>query len=318
MVVAIKVRLEKMKEILDRLRELAYLPDSDERRAATWSALSPLDGEEGVALSLDYAQNHSLIAEADREALRRQSRARAAHRPWRNPVDGSLMVWIPAGPFIAGRGEASGKRHLPGFAMAVHPVTNRQFARFLASTGYSPPPWHPLAHLYLKHWEVGGCPEALLDHPVVNVSWIDAQAYCAWACLMLPTELMWEKAARGTDGRPYPWGKVSPDTLAHVNAETTCPVGSYPRTRTAFGCQDTIGNVSEWCTLARGERWPHMVEDPIAAPELSESTVPIRGSAFLRISSQSGRMECAHGRRLKAIRRNGWLGFRPAYARFIP
>ena len=88
---------------------------------------------------------------------------------------------------------------------------------------------------------------------MVWVSYIDALPYCRWAGLTLPTEWLWEKAARGRDGRPYPWGNALAvgGASANVRCDGHSPVGSYPRTRTAYGCEDMIGNVSEWCQMTR-------------------------------------------------------------------
>ena len=92
-------------------------------------------------------------------------------------------------------------------------ITNAQFANFLAATGYTPHQEHPDNELFLQHWGEEGPPRGLEQHPVVWVSYLDAVAYCQWAGLTLPTEWLWEKAARGPDGRPYPWGdkRIYPD-----------------------------------------------------------------------------------------------------------
>ena len=160
-------------------------------------------------------------------------------------ADGSEMVLVAGGTFPMG--PARREVYLDAFYVARHPVTNRQFKKFLDVTGYEP---EGEEHRFLSHWRRGRCPDKLLDHPVVFVSWIDANAYCAWAGRRLPTEAEWEKAARGPDGRKYPWGKSDP-TPKHANFGRakggTNAVGSYPDGKSPYGILDMAGNVWEWC-----------------------------------------------------------------------
>ena len=104
----------------------------------------------------------------------------------------------------------------PAFSLARYPVTNARFATFLSETGYEPPEKHPNNERFLMHWSNGAPPKGKEDHPVVFVSYVDALAYCRWAGLMLPTEWLWEKAARGADGRIYPWGEAMPRSMSTV------------------------------------------------------------------------------------------------------
>jgi formylglycine-generating enzyme required for sulfatase activity len=134
---------------------------------------------------------------------------------------------------------------LDAFYMDKHEVTTGRYAKFLEETGHE----HP------DHWnEVD-----LAQHgtrPVIGVNWHDAEAYCQWAGKRLPTEAEWEKAARGTDGRKYPWGNEEPSrSLANYNwdgkrawegYDTLSPVGSYEVGKSPYGVYDLAGNVQEW------------------------------------------------------------------------
>jgi formylglycine-generating enzyme required for sulfatase activity len=163
-------------------------------------------------------------------------------------TDGCEAVLIPAGVFLMcpSRREV----HLDAFYMDRTPVTNRQFARFMQVTGYRPQHRGPEAGRFLAHWVRGAIPRGLEEHPVVNVSWEDACAYASWAGKRLPSEAEWEKAARGTDGRKYPWGKAEPSpSRAHYGGRHrgTSPVGVYPEGASPYGVYDMAGNVLEWC-----------------------------------------------------------------------
>ncbi|MAT99172.1 MAG: DNA-binding protein [Anaerolineaceae bacterium] len=158
---------------------------------------------------------------------------------------GLEMLLIPAGEFLYG--EEKELKFLPDFWMAKTPVTNAHYAKFVQSTGYKPP----------DHWENGEYPAELANHPVVYVSWHDATAYSKWAGLQLPAEQQWEKAARGQDGREYPWGNEWKPycNTDEARIDGTTPVGYYsPFGDSPYGCVDMSGNVWEWTNSWRDEK----------------------------------------------------------------
>lgn len=169
------------------------------------------------------------------------------------------MIRIPGGEFIRGTNERlpdEGPQHkvaVKSFYIDKYEVTNLQYSRFLTQSKRTPP----------QHFVAGKPPKGKVDHPVVYVSWYDAKAYCEWAGKRLPDDKEWEKSARGTDGRTYPWGnefdlnKVnSPVRWTTLNLEgDTTPVGAFDGGLSPYGLHDTSGNVWEW-TSSRYEAYP--------------------------------------------------------------
>ena len=151
------------------------------------------------------------------------------------------MVWVPLGPFIYGEGQGTRVVRLEqGFFVARTPVTNGEYARFVAATGRRPP----------GYWEGQAPPDRLRNHPVAHVSWRDAVDYAEWVGVRLLTDQEWEKSARGIDGRIYPWGDEFDPARCNTSESgigTTTPVRRYsPGGDSACGCADMAGNAWEW------------------------------------------------------------------------
>jgi formylglycine-generating enzyme required for sulfatase activity/uncharacterized caspase-like protein len=155
--------------------------------------------------------------------------------------DGAEMVLVPAGEFTMGSNDRDDEKpphrvHLDAYWIDKYETTNALYRRFVDATTRSAP----------SYWTDAGWNGT--SQPVAGVSWVDADAYCKWAGKRLPTEVEWEKAARGTDGRKYPWGEQWDSSKA--NAENrlgkTAPVGSYPSGVSPYGVHDMAGNAWEW------------------------------------------------------------------------
>ena len=130
-------------------------------------------------------------------------------------------------------------RFLEPYRIARYPVTNAEYEVFVNATGHTPPP----------HWTGGSVPANAATLPVIHISWYDANAYAQWAQGRLPSEAEWEKAARGADGRIYPWGNAfepSTDQEATLLTDQLTPVGNRPATVSPYGVHETAGNVWEW------------------------------------------------------------------------
>jgi formylglycine-generating enzyme required for sulfatase activity len=168
-------------------------------------------------------------------------------------VDLVPMITIPAGEFLMGSPEGKGRADerpqravfLDAFLIDQVEVTNERYMAFVKSTGHRTPP-NPYGTGPLQ--SIKGIEQL----PVVQTTWYDAKAYCTWAKKRLPTEAEWEKAARGTDGRLYPWGN-EPPTAKRANFDrewedekTLHPVGALPGGDSPYGVKDMAGNVREW------------------------------------------------------------------------
>jgi formylglycine-generating enzyme required for sulfatase activity len=210
------------------------------------------------------------------------------------------LVHIPAGPFLMGSQPEQARAceayfrlsvgtcdnevpqqqiDVPAFQISRGPISCVHYHAFIIATDHPTP----------SYWFANAPPSKVLHHPVVGVSLDDALHYCRWLSetagtpYTVPTEQQWEKAARGTDGREYPWGNAW-NPLACNTAEkgpgSTTIVGSYPHDVSPYGCVDMAGNVAEW-TISRA---------PAAAPATEPGDVIVRGG---RWSNNGNLARCA-------------------------
>ena len=207
--------------------------------------------------------------------------------PPKLPIWVPELVKVPVGPSLMGSNDrdkaASGNEKpqhtltLPDYWIGKTPVTNAQFRPFVDGDGYTnqaywttagwqwrageklvkPPYWDD------KQWNGA-------DYPVVGVSWFEAVAYCRWLSqqtgleFRLPSEAEWEKAARGADGRLYPWGntwETGRCNSEEAGRKRTTPVGQYPSGASPYGALDMAGNVWEWCATQWQKPYPYQLGD---------------------------------------------------------
>jgi formylglycine-generating enzyme required for sulfatase activity len=200
--------------------------------------------------------------------------------PWgyaeyRNERDGSVLIEVPAGSCIMGSNKQDDEVpphvvRLHSYRIAKYPVTQRQFAAFVQATGYQ------AGGDWRHHGRTWG-----EDCPVVDVSWYDAAAYCAWAGVRLPTEAEWEHAARGPQGLDYPWGNsFDPDRgwWLENSAGRAHPVGTKPQGVAFCGALDMAGNVWQWCST-QYKPYPYDAADGREAPADSAPRV-LRGGSW--------------------------------------
>ena len=216
-----------------------------------------------------------------------------------NPIDGAIMAWVPGGTFTMGSPEGVGAPNerpahqvtLTGFWIYKYEVTVAQYRVFCAATERELPPF-PAGYSWKdkRGWD----DQALQQHPIVRVTWEEAQAYATWAKASLPTEAQWEYAARGPEGHNYPWGgTATAGKLAdgwdgtkcsnYVNSVrrdlSTWPRGSFPDGVTWCGAHDMAGNVWEWCAEWFDDYTPGPKTDP-TGPTTGTRRV-VRGGSWM-------------------------------------
>ena len=237
-----------------------------------------------------------------------------------------VLVNVPAGEFLMGSStdpeateyeKPEHKVNVNAFWIDKTEVTNAMFACFVAATGYKTDAekkgsssvygeggrGDEMSLITGADWQHPRGPTSSIlgldNHPVTQISWNDAAAYCQWAGRQLPTEVQWEKAARGADGRKYPWGNRGiADNMANLADSSlnvtwadknlsdgfkfTAPVGSYPVGASPYGALDMAGNVWEWVTDSRTDSRglvPYQVPAKAATPNFGRVQV-MRGGGW--------------------------------------
>jgi formylglycine-generating enzyme required for sulfatase activity len=263
-----------------------------------------------LAVTLLLVSALPLVSPAS-DQLDRLRRSKALELP---PTVETTMVEIPEGPFTMGFDgtqslEDERPKHqvrLPTFFMDLHEVTTVQYASFLAATNRAAP-WQ---------WESVNLAQHA-DRPVIGVDWTDAETYCRWKGKRLPTEAEWEKAARGADGRLYPWGNQAPTTnLANFAlgarfsySQVLMPVQSYEQGKSPYGLYHMAGNVWEWVQDWYGVNYYEVSpEHNPQGPEQGQFKV-LRGGSW----SDLPKYLLTYGRfKLSPETRNSYVGFRCA------
>lgn len=195
------------------------------------------------------------------------------------------MILIPSGKFIRGTDERlfdEGPQHTvktKAFYIDKYEVTNLQYKKFNDSTKRKSP----------RHFRNRTFPEGKADHPVIYVTWYDAKEYCEWAGKRLPTDVEWEKAARGTDGRTYPWGDEFDIEKANMPLRwaelgkkfgDTTPVGAFEKGKSPYGAYDMTGNVWEW-TSSWYESYPN---NPVTSENYGQRYKTLKGGSWFDCS----------------------------------
>ena len=254
---------------LDTKSTVADLAKARLRKAKAWRLLteakSAMQDSQAKPETIKQAQDtldvaNKLGLDDEQQAVYQQLREKSAQgQPGAVPTtsagqqevtgkDGAPMAIVPAGEFMMGSNQGDDDEkpahrvNLDAFYMDTYEVTVGQYAKFLEATGLESP----------KEWNTMNKPQHQ-KRPVVYVDWADAATYCKWAGKRLPTEAEWEKAARGTDGRVYPWGN-EPPTRLHANFgkenwndhAALTPVGILEDGKSPYGIYDMAGNVWEW------------------------------------------------------------------------
>lgn len=219
---------------------------------------------------------------------------------WVRPTDGATMIYVPEGEFLMGseQGNTSADKdekpqhmvYVDSFWVDQTEVTNAMYAGCV-DAGECDFPSNTLTHYGENYFG-----EAKYDdYPVISMDWFDALAYCEWVGQRLPTEAEWEKAARGTDSRMYPWGgQIDCEKAQYIDCGgETVPVGSYPEGASPYGVLDMAGNMREWVSSLY-QKYPYDSGD-------GREDLQAEGSRLLRGGSwHSGAREARSSDRMRA------------------
>jgi formylglycine-generating enzyme required for sulfatase activity len=309
------IKLLKSERVSERLRAVQALAKIQSERVITPLLQAAADKEaevSGTAISALLSMGEAVRAQAVALAQQPESPLHQGGLAYLSALVGQPLVYVPAGPFLMGSATTTTRapdgdelpQHtvaLPGYWIGRFPVMTAQFRDFAQASQYSK--------------SDSRSPKGQDNHPVVNVTWDDAVAYCRWLSersglrVMLPSETEWEKAARGTDGRIYPWGNEPPDNTRcnfNYNEHGTTEVGRYsPRGDSPYGCADMAGNVWEW-TRSVFKPYPYDPDDGREDLQLSDRRV-LRGGAFIGSERYA---RCAYRSGGYPVSRNDLIGFR--------
>lgn len=251
--------------------------------------------------------HESEISKAPIHTARRNRTQKSAAAPGRPsgkaPVD---MVKVPKGLFLYGERKTR-KVINHDYWIDQYPVTNEKYQSFIKAGGYknrgywSPEGWQWKTEEHITHPEYWDRVTKDNAHrPVVGVSYHEAEAYATWVGKRLPTELEWEKAARGMVGRKYPWGEKFHDdkcnyikgVIASIFKGEPTPVTTYPKGVSPYGCYDMVGNVEQWCAS-----WY----------DKNENERVVRGGSYLSAPED---LRASYRTGIAAVNRDSDLGFR--------
>jgi len=327
---------EKLKDFLASIY-MKEIPD-EERKEIIAGMIKSFEFSKKKVLSIEEEIKGKLAAGELGEFLARPSRVEVAeaHVDEKqikfppaiiNMVDGAEMILIPEGEFwmgsiedkdpLARDFEKPGRKILMDpYYIDKYPVTYGQYKRFVEETGYSGE----------GNWMKYYSPDKA-NYPVVEVSWNDARAYTKWAGKTLPTEAEWEKAARGTEQREYPWGNKwdqnkcnnkkmnKPDIINRMIImmanRGTVPVGSFPDGRSPYGVMDMAGNINEWCSDWYDNKYYKVSTGENPSGPSSGSWKVIRGGSWCDADQNMFRCSARYGDHPSITK--GIIGFRCVY-----